>query len=99
MPAHHGVYAGGVARPHGLIRHHQRALERFRTRLQPGMKAMDVAIAVYGRRRNVLDRFLALTESLAHLQYLEEQSDIRQDADARWSPRHHSPTAATTPNT
>ena len=99
MPAHHGVYAGGVARAHGLIRHHQRALERFRTRLQPGMKAMDVAIAVYGRRRNVLDRFLALTESLAHLQYLEEQSDIRQDADARWSPRHHSPTAATTPNT
>lgn len=99
MPAHHGVYAGGVARAHGLIRHHQRALERFRTRLQPGMKAMDVAIAVYGRRRNVLDRFLALTESLAHLQYLEEQSDIRQDADARWSPRHHAPTAATTRNT
>lgn len=94
LPAHHGVYAGGVARARGLIRHHERALERFRARLQPGMKAMDVATAVYGRRRDVLDRFLALTESLAHLQYLEEQSEISQDAEARWHPRH--PVAAST---
>lgn len=86
LPAHHGVYAGGVARARGLIRHHERALERFRARLLPGMKAMDVATAVYGRRRDVLDRFLALTESLAHLQYLEEQSEISRDADARWHP-------------
>lgn len=87
LPAHHGVYAGGVARARGLIRHHERALERFRARLLPSMKAMEVATAVYGRRRDVLDRFLALTESLAHLQYLEEQSEIRRDADARWHPR------------
>ncbi len=87
LPAHHGEYAGGVARARGLIRHHERALERFRARLLPGMKAMDVANAVYGRRRDVLDRFLALTESLAHLQYLEEQSEIRRGADACWHPR------------
>ena len=87
LPAHHGVYADGVARARGLIRHHERALARFGTCLQAGMKAMDVAIAVYGRRRNVLDRFLALTESLAHLQYLEEQSQIHQDEAAQWYPR------------
>lgn len=89
LPAHHEVYAGGVARARGLIRHHERALEKFRARLLPGMKGMDVATAVYGQRRDVLDRFLALTESLAHLQYLQEQSEVRCDADARWYPLPH----------
>lgn len=86
LPAHHDVYAGGAARARNLIRHHERALDKFRTRLRAGMKGMDVATAVYGQRRDVLDRFLALTESLAHLQYLEEQSEVMRDADARWHP-------------
>lgn len=87
LPAHHRVYEGGAERAMGLIRHHQRALGKFRERLRPGMLGMEVAEAVYGRRREPLDRFLALTESLAHLQYLEETGEVRCDADARWQPQ------------
>jgi len=94
MPAHHDVYAGGVARAQGLIRHHERALEKFRTRLLPGMRGMDVATAVYGHRKLVLDRFLALTESLAHLQYLGERGEISVDAESRWHPLPHGTSVA-----
>jgi glyoxylase-like metal-dependent hydrolase (beta-lactamase superfamily II) len=100
LPAHHRVYHTGTERARGLIRHHERALQRFRERLRNGMRGMDVAEAVYGRRRDILDRFLALTESLAHLQYLEEQGEVRSDDEGRWhfragptQPMH--PTAAT----
>ncbi|MGQ0700773.1 MAG: MBL fold metallo-hydrolase [Panacagrimonas sp.] len=84
LPAHHRVYHTGAERAQGLIRHHQRALQRFRERLRDGMRGMEVAEAIYGRRRDILDRFLALTESLAHLQYLEEQGEIRRDDENRW---------------
>lgn len=86
LPAHHRVYATGTERARTLIRHHQRALQRFREQLRAGMRGMDVAEAVYGRRRDILDRFLALTESLAHLQYLEEQGEVRCDDEGRWHP-------------
>lgn len=89
LPAHHRVYHTGADRARGLIQHHQRALSRFRERLRPGMLGMEVAVAVFGRRRNVLDRFLALTESLAHLQYLEECGELRSDAQSRWYPHGH----------
>lgn len=94
LPAHHRVYHTGAERAQGLIRHHQRALVRFRERLRDGMRGMEVAEAVYGRRRDVLDRFLALTESLAHLQYLEEQGEVRSDDEGRW---HASSAARTSP--
>jgi glyoxylase-like metal-dependent hydrolase (beta-lactamase superfamily II) len=100
LPAHHRVYHTGTERARGLIRHHERALQRFRERLREGMRGMEVAEAVYGRRREALDRFLALTETLAHLQYLEEHGEVRRDDDSRWHFRAGAmqptyPTAAT----
>jgi len=94
MPALHDVYAGGVARAQGLMRHHGRALEKFRTRLLPGMRGMVVATAVYGHRKLVLDCLLALTESLAHLQYLGARGEISVDAESRWHSLPHSPSVA-----
>lgn len=86
LPAHHRVYHAGAARACGLIRHHERALKRFVACLRPGMTGTEVATAVYGRRHHVLDRFLALTETLAHLQYLQARGKAREDAGFLWYP-------------
>lgn len=89
LPAHHDVYHAGVARAHGLVAHHQRALRRFKEGLREGMSAVDLGEASYGKQSEALHRFLAMGETLAHLLWLEADGHITSSVDAgvlRWAP-------------
>jgi len=89
LPAHHHVYHAGVARAHGLVAHHQRALRRFKEGLREGMTAVELGEARYGKQSEALHRFLAMGETLAHLLWLESDGHVRSSEDAgvlRWAP-------------
>jgi glyoxylase-like metal-dependent hydrolase (beta-lactamase superfamily II) len=89
LPAHGRPFedaAGRVARLHA---HHQRRLNQIEEILgKEELTGWEVAIRIWGERRNVWDKRMALQEGLAHLQLLAVQGRVTKRADSsgvRWS--------------
>ena len=88
LPSHGRPFedaAGRVARLHA---HHRRRLDQIEGILgEEPLTGWEVAIRVWGERKNIWDKRMALQEGLAHLQLLAVQGRIEKLADAsgvRW---------------
>jgi glyoxylase-like metal-dependent hydrolase (beta-lactamase superfamily II) len=83
LPSHGRPFedaAGRVARLHA---HHQRRLDQIEGILGPEpLTGWEVAIRVWGERKNIWDKRMALQEGLAHLQLLAVQKRVEKLADA-----------------
>lgn len=81
MPAHFEVYSPNGNRAEALRTHHQLKLSRFLDAIgRGGGTAFELAVEVFGKPDDIANRLLALIETLAHLQWLENNgSIIRRD--------------------
>ena len=88
LPSHGRPFpdaAGRVARLHA---HHERRLNQIEAILgEEPLSGWEVAIRIWGERKNLWDRRMALQEGLAHLQLLAVQHRVEKLADVsgvRW---------------
>jgi glyoxylase-like metal-dependent hydrolase (beta-lactamase superfamily II) len=88
LPSHGRPFpdaAGRVARLHA---HHERRLNQIEAILgEEPLSGWEVAIRIWGERKNIWDKRMALQEGLAHLQLLAVQHRVEKLADVsgvRW---------------
>src|SRR5438270_6065354 len=88
MPAHGRPFEDGAGRVARLKQHHQRRLDQIEAALRgQELTAWEVAIRIWGERREIWDKRMALQEGLAHLQLLAVQQRVEKLADGsgvRW---------------
>ena len=76
LPGHHGCFATGGRLPDELRSHHRKRLDVFRERLKGEMTAFELAGEVFGRYPDIRNRILALMETLAHMQWLQDNGSV-----------------------
>ncbi len=76
LPAHYKVYSPRANRAQALRAHHLEMLTRFRERLQGRMSGFELGEAVYRTQPDLLNRILALLETLSHLQWLQKEGTV-----------------------
>lgn len=76
LPGHHGCYRTDGRLPEKLRAHHRKRLAVFRERLGREMTAFELAVEVFGGFQDLDNRILALVETLAHLQWLEDDGSV-----------------------
>jgi glyoxylase-like metal-dependent hydrolase (beta-lactamase superfamily II) len=81
LPAHYKVYAPFENRAEAMRAHHRQMLRRFRERLQGRMSGFELGEAVYGTKPDLLNRILALLETLSHLQWLLKEGTVARHDD------------------
>jgi glyoxylase-like metal-dependent hydrolase (beta-lactamase superfamily II) len=88
MPAHGRPFAGVSARVEVLTRHHQRRFEQILEIVDRQEKTgWQVAVELWGPRRNLYEKRLALQEGLAHLQALAVDGRVAKSvtpSSVRW---------------
>ena len=90
LPSHGRPFADAAGRAARLQQHHARRLDQIEEILAGGeeLTGWEVAIRIWGERKDIWDQRLALQEGLAHLQLLAVQQRVVKAADAsgvRWS--------------
>jgi glyoxylase-like metal-dependent hydrolase (beta-lactamase superfamily II) len=85
LPGHYNVYVPRENRAAALRAHHRQRLIRFHERLQGRMTGFELANAVFGPQLDVLNRIFALGETLAHLQWLQQDGAITRHDDEHLS--------------
>ena len=84
LPAHGRPFNDAAGRVQRLHAHHQRRLDQIEGVLaDEELTGWEVAIRIWGERRNLWDKRMALQEGLAHLQLLAVQQRIEKLADGR----------------
>ncbi len=78
-PAHGEPFTGGPARLRRLIEGHERKLELVRSGLDGQMRAVDVAGLMFRKISSNSDRMLAVGETVAHLNYLVANGELRRE--------------------
>ena len=88
LPAHGRPFEDAAGRVAALKSHHQRRLNQIEAALaDEEMSGWDLAIRIWGERKHIWDKRMALQEGLAHLQMLAVQGRVTKFADAtgvRW---------------
>lgn len=85
LPGHHNVYRTDGSLPEKLRAHHQKMLSTVRAGLKERMTGFEIAQVVFGRQHDLLNRILALVETLAHLQWLEGEGSVARHDGPRIS--------------
>jgi len=81
LPAHYKAYAPRENRAEAMRTHHRQMLRRFRERLHGRMSGFELGEAVYGTQPDLLNRILALLETLSHLQWLQKEGTVARHDD------------------
>jgi glyoxylase-like metal-dependent hydrolase (beta-lactamase superfamily II) len=88
LPSHGRPFADAAGRVARLHAHHERRLNQIESTLgEEPLSGWEVAIRIWGERKNLWDRRMALQEGLAHLQLLAVQHRVEKLADVsgvRW---------------
>jgi glyoxylase-like metal-dependent hydrolase (beta-lactamase superfamily II) len=88
MPSHGRPFEDGAGRVARLKAHHLRRLDQIEALVSDQeLTAWEVAIQIWGDRRELWDKRMALQEGLAHLQLLAVQARVEKLADrsgVRW---------------
>jgi glyoxylase-like metal-dependent hydrolase (beta-lactamase superfamily II) len=88
LPSHGRPFEDAAGRVGRLHAHHQRRLDQIEGILgDEPITGWEVAIRVWGERKNIWDKRMALQEGLAHLQLLAVEQRVEKLADAsgvRW---------------
>jgi glyoxylase-like metal-dependent hydrolase (beta-lactamase superfamily II) len=88
LPSHGRPFSDAAGRVGRLKAHHQRRLDQIEGILRPEpLSGWEVAIRVWGERKDIWDKRMALQEGLAHLQLLAVEGRVEKLADSsgvRW---------------
>jgi glyoxylase-like metal-dependent hydrolase (beta-lactamase superfamily II) len=88
LPSHGRPFPDAHGRVERLKAHHQRRLDQIEGILgEEPMSGWEVALRVWGERKNIWDKRMALQEGLAHLQLLAVERRVEKLADSsgvRW---------------
>jgi len=88
LPSHGRPFEDAAGRVAKLKAHHARRLDQIEETLgDEELSAWEVAILIWGERKHIWDKRMALQEGLAHLQLLAVQGRVTKFADAegvRW---------------
>jgi len=88
LPSHGRPFPDAAGRVQRLKAHHQRRLDQIEAILgEEPLSGWEVAIRVWGERKDIWDKRMALQEGLAHLQLLAVQRRVEKLADSagvRW---------------
>jgi glyoxylase-like metal-dependent hydrolase (beta-lactamase superfamily II) len=82
LPSHGRPFRGLHRRIHVLSSHHHEQLESLREACREPKAAYDLLPVMYGRPLRGYHRFLALGETVAHLNYLWHAGDLTRTVDA-----------------
>jgi glyoxylase-like metal-dependent hydrolase (beta-lactamase superfamily II) len=89
LPAHGRPFSDAAGRVEALVEHHRRRMERVMSILADGeMNGWEVALQLWGPRKQLYEKRLALQEGLAHLQALAVEGSLEKRVSAefvRWS--------------
>ena len=84
LPSHGRPFLDAAGRVERLRSHHRRRLDQIEEALAgEELSGWELAIRIWGERRNIWDKRMALQEGLAHLQLLAVQHRVTKLADAR----------------
>lgn len=81
LPAHGDVIEAPEERIEVILGHHRRRIDHTASAVTAGSTAWDVTRRLFGERPDPLHAWMALFESLAHLQYLVDEGVIHQVAE------------------
>lgn len=76
LPGHHNAYVPVKDRAEALRLHHHQMITRYRERLRGRMTGLELSEAVFGTYPDIDNRILALVETLAHLQWLQQEGVV-----------------------
>ncbi|MEY2918750.1 MAG: hypothetical protein RL261_55, partial [Pseudomonadota bacterium] len=82
LPSHGRPFRGLHRRIHVLRSHHHEQLASLREACREPQAAYDLLPVMYGRPLRGYHRFLALGETVAHLNYLWHAGDLARTVDA-----------------
>ncbi len=82
LPSHGRPFRGLHRRIHVLRSHHHEQLANLREACREPQAAYDLLPVMYGRPLRGYHRFLALGETVAHLNYLWHAGDLARTVDA-----------------
>ncbi|TAN32826.1 MBL fold metallo-hydrolase [bacterium] len=89
LPAHGRPFSDAPGRVEALVAHHQRRLDRIVEIVAGGeQSAWEVALELWGSRKQLYEKRLALQEGLAHLQALAVEGRLTKTVNpdsVRWS--------------
>lgn len=81
LPAHGRPFNGAPARVRALAEHHRRRKQQILEVIADReMSGWEVAVAIWGERKNVFEMRMALQEGLAHLQSLSHEGSLEKRA-------------------
>ncbi len=74
---HYGpIIENAATRAEEIIQHHHARLDELRTQLEQPMNAFEASFILFARELNSAGRRFALTETLAHLEYLHQNNEL-----------------------
>ena len=77
VTGHYGpIIEHAATRAQEIIQHHHARLDELRTQLEQPMNAFEASFILFARELNSTGRRFALTETLAHLEYLHQNNEL-----------------------
>ena len=79
LPAHQEPFYGAKVRAEQLIDMHKQQLQLLRDSTKQELDTIDATRILFNRELNAFERFMAISETLSHLNYLITQGDLHRN--------------------